>query len=281
MKVAGVEGFYHKAVQYPFRKCERNRRTSLRSEPPLFFRVVSAQQDSAHIASGEAVHPRDRIFVIHIAFSAEFEEGFERPERHDINFDPGTCHSLQLNIGPGDQPGEPKPPDGCREHVGILLGIAQYEPIVRALEAELENVASEGSGAMMVLSMNIIRDGSTDSDKARSGCDREKPALRKKGVNDIGECDTAFTAKHAAVLIECEKSVQAPAIDEMTARVQARVSVAPAETIGEYGARTGRAQNFPQLVVPCRAVHMLMFDPRIPPPRQVPVRPNRGRGCAP
>src|SRR5215469_3805073 len=177
MKVAGVEGFYHKAVQYPFRKCERNRRTSLRSGPPLFFRVVSAQQDSAHIASGEAVHPRDRIFEIHIAFRTEFEEGFERPERHHINFDPGTCHSLQLNISPGDQPGEPKPPDRRREHVGILVGIAHYEPIVRAFEAELENIASEGSSAMMVFSMNIIRDCSPDSDKAGAGCDGEKPAL--------------------------------------------------------------------------------------------------------
>src|SRR5215469_9703576 len=155
MKVAGVEGFYHETVQYPVRKCERNRRTSLGPEPPLFFRMVSAQQDSARIASREAVHPRDRIFEIHIAFRAEFEEGLERAERHDLNFDPGTRHSLQLNISPGDQPREPEPPDGCREHVGILLGIAQYQPIVGAFEAELENIASEASGAMMVLSMNI------------------------------------------------------------------------------------------------------------------------------
>ena len=60
-------------------------------------------------------------------------------------------------------------------------------PSIRTMQAELRNVRAKRSGAVMVLSMDIVGDGAADGDELGAGSDWKKPAFGKKYLDDIGE----------------------------------------------------------------------------------------------
>ena len=116
----------------------------------------------------------------------------------------------------------------ARNMSGIAFGVANDQAIVRTMQSELTDMRAEGSGAVMVLSMNIVGDRSADGDEARAGSDRKKPSLRKKHIDDIGEGDAAFAAKHSGRFVEAENAVEAAAIDQLATSVEAGIAVAAA-----------------------------------------------------
>src|SRR5665811_924838 len=126
------------------------------------------------------------------------------------------------------------------------------------MQADLADVSAEGSSAVMVLTMNVVGDGSADSDKAGSGRDGKKPSFREEYVEDVREADAAFATEHASGFIETEDAVETAAVDQFAAGVETRVAVTAAEAIGEQGARRGSFENLRHLVVPRRFVDVMV-----------------------
>src|SRR5260370_23566538 len=119
------------------------------------------------------------------------------------------------------------------------------------MQADLANVSAEGSSTVMVLTVDVVGNSSTDCDEARAGRDGKEPSFRKEYVEDVGEADAAFAAEHDSRFVESEDTVEAATVDQSTAGVETRVSIAAAEAIGEQGSRRGRSENVRHLVVPC------------------------------
>src|SRR5215470_10080139 len=122
---------------------------------------------------------------------------------------------------------------------------------------------------MMVLTMNVIGNGSAHGDESRAGRNGEEPALRQKDINDVGQGDAAFAAHHAGRLVESENPVQTAAVDELALTVEARVSVAAPQAEGKQRARSGGAQNRRHLIVPRGPVRMSMRKLRVAPPGEI------------
>ena len=141
------------------------------------------------------------------------------------------------------------------QHVGIVFANCKLpRPSFERCRPIWRDVSAEGPGTVMVLTVDVVGDGSADGDEARAGRDRKKPSFREKYVDDVGEADAAFAAQHASRFVESEDAVKAAAIDQFAAGVETRVAIAAAQTIGEQGAGRGSSENFRHLVVPRRLV---------------------------
>ena len=165
-------------------------------------------------------------------------------------------------------PVRPRPPMVARSMSEFIFGIADHQTVVRAMQADLADVSAESSSAVMVLTVDVVGDGSADGDEAGAGRDGKKPSFRKKYVDDVGEADAAFAAQHASRFVETEDAVQSAAVDQFAAGVETRVAVAAAEAVGKQGAGRGGSENFRHLVVPCRLVDVLVRGLRVTAPRE-------------
>lgn len=103
----------------------------------------------------------------------------------------------------------------------------------------MQNVRAERSGAVMVLSMDIVGDGAADSDELSAGSNWQKPAFGEKYPDKVGEGDTALAAEDASGVIESEDAIQTAAIDERAIRVEARVAVTASQTVWKKRAVAG------------------------------------------
>jgi hypothetical protein len=111
------------------------------------------------------------------------------------------------------------------------------------MQANLPDVRAEGSGAVMILAMHVVRDRSADRNKASSGSNGQEPSLRQKHVDDVGKADAAFAAHHARGFVKPEDAVEATAVDQIAAGVETRVAVAASQSIRKQRTGRGRAEN--------------------------------------
>jgi hypothetical protein len=121
---------------------------------------------------------------------------------------------------------------------------------------------------MMIFAMDIIGDRPADGDEAGSGRNGEKPAPRKKYVDNIGETDSTFAAHHAAGLLKPENSIQPATIDQLAAVIQTGVAVTAAKAVGQERSGCGIRQNFRYLVVPRRPMNMAVSSLWVTSPRE-------------
>ena len=136
------------------------------------------------VLSGKTVEPRHGVFKAVIAFAAQVEKSAQRLKGDGLGVDPGTGHAFELDVGPGDYAGQSEAADGGAQHVGIFFGIADNQSVVRAMQADLADVSAKGSGAVMVLAVNIVGNRSADGDEAGAGRDGKEPAFGKKYVDE-------------------------------------------------------------------------------------------------
>ena len=146
------------------------------------------------------------------------------------------------------------------------------------MQGDLANVSTEGSSAVMVLTVDVVGNRSANGNEASARRDGKEPSLGKKYVDNIGEADAAFAAEHASGFVETEDAVETAAVDQFAAGVETRVAVAAAEAIREQGSGRGRLENFRDLVVPCRLVDVMVRDFRVTPPRENSLDGRRGCG---
>jgi hypothetical protein len=101
------------------------------------------------------------------------------------------------------------------------------------MHSELANMSAESSSAVMVLTVDVVGNGSSDGDEASAGRDWKEPSSREEYVDDVGEADAAFAADHASGFVETKNAVKSATVNQLSSSVEARVAVAAAEAIGE------------------------------------------------
>src|SRR5208282_40240 len=111
------------------------------------------------------------------------------------------------------------------------------------MQSDLPHVGTKGSRAVMVLTMNVIRNGPTNGDEPRAGCDRKKPSLREKYVDNIGKAYTALAAHYARRFVKGKDAVESATIDQFAAAVETRIAIAAAEAIRKQRAGRGGFEN--------------------------------------
>src|SRR5208282_38544 len=193
-------------------------------------------------------------------------------EGNEFGIDPGTSHAFKLNVCPSDYAGQAETADGGAEQVGIVvgtgIGTAEHQTVVRAMQSDLADVSTEGSSAMMVLTVHVIGDGSTYSDEAGAGRDGKEPSFGKKNVDDVGEAHAAFAAKHAGGFVETEDTVETGTVDQFAVGVETGIAVAAAEAIRKQRTGRGSLEKFRYLVAPCGFVDVMMHGLRVAAPRE-------------
>src|SRR5229473_4561013 len=197
--VGGIEGFYRVTVEHPSRQCEWQFGSALGVKfLTLIGGMVAAKEDATRVLPGETVEPRHSVFEATVALAAQVEKSVQGLKGDGLGVDPGTGHAFELNICPGDYAGQTEPTNSGAQHVGILFGIADHQTVVRAMQADLADMSAEGSSAVMVLTVDVVGDGSADGDEARAGRDGKEPSFREEYAEDVGEADAAFAAEHAS-----------------------------------------------------------------------------------
>ena len=165
-------------------------------------------------------------------------------------------------------PVRPSPPMVARNMSEFSSELQITSPSFDRCRADLADVSTESSSTMMVLTVDVVGDGSADSDEASAGRDRKEPSFREKYVENVGEADAAFAAEHASRFVESEDAVKAAAVDQFSAGVETRVAIAAAEAIGEQGPGRGSFENVRYLVVPRRPVNVMVRSLRVTAPRE-------------
>ena len=86
---------------------------------------------------------------------------------------------------------------------------------------------------MMVLAMDVIRDGASDGHKACARCNGDKPPFGEEHPKNIGETDAAFAADHPCRFVEAEDSVETMAVNQVAASIETRIAVTATEAKGK------------------------------------------------
>jgi acetaldehyde dehydrogenase (acetylating) len=126
------------------------------------------------------------------------------------------------------------------------------------MQRNLAYVTAKGSGTMMVLSVDIVGDRSADGHEASARSNRKKPSPREEHIDDVGKTDAAFGSKEAARLVETKKSIEALAVNEASAGIQAGIPIAAAEPIRKQRIRCGGLKDLGHLIIPRRFVNSSM-----------------------
>src|SRR5262249_29555517 len=188
--------------------------------------VIAAKENAANALAGKAVDPRHGVFEAVVTRVAELQESLQRAEGDGVTGHPRTTDALQLDVRPGNHTCQAKSADGGAKQVGVLSRTAAQQSTVRTVQSNLLNVSAESAGTVMVLSVHVVCDRAADGHKARAGCDGRKPAFREEHLNKIPQTHAALTADHPRRLVETENAVQATAINQLAAAVEAGVAIA-------------------------------------------------------
>jgi hypothetical protein len=148
-----------------------------------------------------------------------------------------------LDVSPGDYAGQAETAGSGAKHVGIFFTVADYQTVVRAMQSDLADVSAEGSSAVMVLTVNVVGNGSADGDEAGAGRDGKEPSFTEEYADDVGKADAAFAADHASGFVETEDAVESATVNQLSSGVETRVAVAAAEAIGQQRAGRGISEN--------------------------------------
>lgn len=145
------------------------------------------------------------------------------------------------------------------------------------MKGNLMDVSAKGSGTVMVLAMHVVGDCPAHGDEAGSRCDREKPPLGKKYIDNVAESNTALAADNSRGLVESENPVEAMTLDQVAACVEAGIAITPALAKREQGAGLSGTEDLSYLVIPSWFVYLTVLDPWIATPGANPFCVQRGR----
>jgi len=146
------------------------------------------------------------------------------------------------------------------------------------MEGNPVNVSAKGPCAVMVLAMYVVCDCPTHSDETCSGRDGEKPPFRKKYVDKIAESGATLAADHPRGFVETQNPVEATALDQPAACVEARITVTPAPAKGKQPARLSGIEDLWNLVIPSWFVYLAMLGSWIAAPGKKMLGVKRGWG---
>ena|SRR5436190_14742162 len=113
-----------------------------------------------------------------------------------------------------------------------------------------DHMPAKRTGAVVILSVHIIGDGSADGHKLSARRDWKEPACWNRDFQNIAERDARFTPETSRLFVEAENTVQSGAIKKCPTFVEARVAIASAKPIWETTRNVYLVQDAGYLIRP-------------------------------
>ncbi len=170
----------------------------------------------------------------------EGEELLDAVKAMVLHGDGRSGHAAQLQLDPGDQPGEAEAADGRGVEFGVVGRAALAPRAVGAKQFEAPHMAAEGAGDMVVLAVHVVSQCAAKGDEARAGGHRQEPAARQQVADDIVEQHAGLGTQHACRFVEGEVAIEAARLQQLAAGVDADVAVAAAVAPGQHGVARGQ-----------------------------------------
>src|SRR5262245_21440764 len=97
-------------------------------------------------------------------------------------------------------------------------------------------MAAERAGQMMVLSVDIVRDGTADGQEPRSGSHGNEPSRRHDELQDVIEQHARFALQDALLTVETNEAIELARTQQRAACVETAVAIAARIAEWQHGA---------------------------------------------
>src|SRR4051812_7192065 len=149
------------------------------------------------IATGQAVQPRDGVFVTLIRLGGNFKELVNVRKANLFHLDKWAGDALQLDLGPGDQARQTQAADCGAVKVGVFGWRACQPFAVRSDQLKAGHVRAKRPGDVMVLAVDVVGNRAADRDKFSTRHDWQEPAFQDNQIENLGQRYARFTAQNA------------------------------------------------------------------------------------
>ena len=191
-------------------------------------REIATEQDAATevLAACRTIHPGHGELMLTVRCRRQGEELVQVAEASALGLNPGARDGPQLDLHPGDEPGQTQAANSGGEPVGVLGRRAAAATSVGAYQFEGADMVAKGAGTVMVLAMHVVGHRPAQGHEAGAGGDGQKPALGDDEVEDLRQQDPGLGAQDALFGVEGDEPVQAAAEQEVTAVVETDIPIA-------------------------------------------------------
>jgi hypothetical protein len=182
-------------------------------------------------AGGDAIDPGDGVLAG--GGLSEGEELVDAVKLVATVFNFAGDDGAEVDLGPGNEAGEPHAPDGGCEPFRVFDGAADESGSVGTNEFEAEHVAAESAGEVVILAVDVVGNCAADGYIFGARCDRQEKSSGNRKVKDLLKGDASLAAEHAGGRIEMEEAIHARGLEQRAVLEQADVTVAAPKADGE------------------------------------------------
>ena len=181
----------------------------------------------------QAVDPRHRVLELLVRLAGDREELRQVPDDEGLGVDGRGDDGAKAERSPQDEAGEPQPAHRGLEEVAVLPERAGEPLPVGAKQLERLHVRTERPVPVVVLAVDVVRDGAADRDLLRAGHHRQEEPARDDEPEDLAQRDPRLAGEEPPLRIEREEAVEPAGGEKHAAVVEAGVAVAPPQAVGE------------------------------------------------
>jgi hypothetical protein len=109
------------------------------------------------------------MFVGLYAFLCQIPKRAQVLIRQNFDVEIGASNWSQLQLDPLDNACEPEAGNGCAEEIGLFVRRQDEATTIASMQADRDDMVAEGADAVMVFTVNVVRDGSRKGDEPGSG----------------------------------------------------------------------------------------------------------------
>ena len=135
--------------------------------------------------------------------------------------------------GGHDHAGEPHAAEGGMEEVRVLAARTAHHGPVGHHHVDPLDEHADRPVPMVVLPVDVGRDGAPDGHVLRPRRRRQEPSARQEEGDDLGETDTGLDVEEPRLRIEAPKAIDPRCLDDRATRDEGGVSIGPAEPAGD------------------------------------------------
>ena len=200
------------------------------------------------VSGGESVDPRHAVTVPVLGLDECGDQLVEVGSAHGV--DPhqrgGRPHQAQ---GCGeDDARQAHTAAGTPEELGVVRGRDRGDRTVRQGQLEALHVLTERAVPVVVLPVDVSRDGTADGDHPGSRGDGYEPAARDHEAQQRIQADSGLHSDQSGFKVEAQDLIEAGEVENQPARVLSRVAVRPAKTPRHQASAARRTDELDGLV---------------------------------
>ena len=190
--------------------------------------MVALHKDSASkvTARRDAVDPGDGVLAGRPL--RKCKELIDPMKLFPAIFNPAGNNGSQVNLRPGDQAGEPHAADGRGEPFSIFDRTTDEPRPVGSNQFEADHMTPESPGHVMILAVNIVRDGAAHSYVFRTRSYRQKEPAWNRKVQDLLQRRSCLAAQHPRRSLEMQQPIHARGLQQHAVLQQADVAITAA-----------------------------------------------------